>query len=107
VLTVADDHRITSVEQGLTALASQVVRFDSKLDGIADTLRSLVRVEERQIALSEKMEAFAEDAQKIDERLRVIEVAQPGLNETRKWVVMGILAGLGMMGAALLRLVLK
>lgn len=41
-----------------------------------------------------------------ERRIQNIEIDLPGLRELRKWVIGGILAGIGMMGAALLKLVI-
>jgi hypothetical protein len=43
--------------------------------------------------------------QKHEERVAAIEAVMPGLKETRGWVILGILAGLGMIGAGVLKLV--
>jgi response regulator RpfG family c-di-GMP phosphodiesterase len=109
-------------EQRLNLLEQTVVRMDTKLDGIAETLQSLARIEERQMATNERlrqgdqtMSDFAERLraielampEKANERLTAIEVQMPGLIESRKWVVMGILSGIGMIGAGVLSLVVR
>lgn len=94
-------------EQRINILEQTVVRIDGKLDGIAETLQSLARIEERQMSTTERLRNGAETMQDHEERLRAIEVRMPGLVESRKWVVMGVLSGVGMIGAALLHMVLK
>jgi len=99
-----------------------VLRVDEKLDTITETLQSLVRIEERQIQTGSRLSDVAITLKDYDDRLRVLEKAvpenldkrlvsietkMPGLSESRKWVVMGVLAGVGMIGAALVHLVLK
>ena len=115
------ENRIGALENRMDNLGETVNRVDSKLDGIAATLSSLARIEERQMNTNEKIavaanqsadhesrirrleESMPKDA---DDRLIDIEKVMPGLIESRKWVVLGILTGLGMMGAALVKLVL-
>lgn len=114
------ENRIGVLEQRMDNLGETVNRVDSKLDGIANTLSSLARIEERQMNTNEKIALAANQnadhelrIRKLEElmpnnadtRIATIELAMPGLIESRKWVIMGILAGLGMMGAGILKLV--
>jgi hypothetical protein len=104
---VVSDHRISMLEQRFAAIEDAMVNIDNKLDKIADALHILARVEERQAASNERLRtaelALADQSQ----RLRTIEVSLPGLVETRRWVVTGVLAGLGMICIAVVNLVLK
>jgi hypothetical protein len=47
----------------------------------------------------------AEEMGDLQSRLDDIEVEMPGLKELRKWVIAGIIGALGMLGAALITLV--
>lgn len=115
------ENRIGVLEQRMDNLGETVNRVDTKLDGIANTLSSLARIEERQMNTNEKIAQAAnqnadhelrirklEDAMpnNADGRMTTIEMAMPGLIESRKWVIMGILAGLAMIGTGILKLVL-
>lgn len=109
---MADDqlpHRVQRLEEGVDRLTETVgmqgQRFDTKLDSIGQSISLLVRIDERQVAISERLQMGAATMQKHEERIATIEAAMPGLKETRGWVVLGILAGVGMIGAALLKLV--
>lgn len=96
-------------------------RIDQKLDDIGESLVILARIDERHIAIAENLEKVldTQNAQaarlavlerslpnELDKRLGSIEMAMPGLTETRKWVMSGILAGVGMIGVAVVSLVL-
>lgn len=113
--------RLAAVEQRHAHVEGAVSNMDQKLDKIVDALSSLVRIEERQQATGDRLALGAQTFQdhearirkveldmpnNLDHRLSSIETNMPGLKELRKWVIMGVLGGLGMMGAALVKLVL-
>ncbi len=113
------EDRIHVLEQRMD---TTIHRVDSKLDNIAETLQSLVRIEERQIQTSQRLTEGSAALKDHDDRLRwlekqvpenlgkrlsSIETKIPGLLESHKWVVMGLLAGVGMVGAAVFHMVLK
>lgn len=113
--------RLAAVEQRHAHVEGVVQNMDQKLDKLIDAMSSLVRIEERQQATGDRLAMGAQTFQdhesrlrkvelavpdNLDKRLSVIEIALPGLKELRKWVIMGVLGGLGMIGAALLKLVL-
>jgi len=113
------DERLSLLEQRMD---TTIQRVDSKLDNIAAALQTLVRIEERQLHVSKRFDEFSAGATSREERLRQVELAMPenldkrlssiettlpGLKELRKWVISGVLGGLGMMGAAILHTVLK
>lgn len=113
--------RLAAVEQRHAHVEGVVNNMDQKLDKLIDAMSSLVRIEERQQATGDRLALGAQTFQdhesrlrkvelampdNLDKRLSVIEIALPGLKELRTWVIMGVLGGLGMMGAALVKLVL-
>ena len=96
--------------------------IDSKLDDIGNALVTLARIDERQIAISENLVKVLDTQSlhstrlaavervipnELDKRLGAIENVMPGLKETRGWVITGVLAGIGMIGIAVVALVLK
>lgn len=114
--------RIAAVEQRHARVEGVVDNMDQKLDKLIDAMSSLVRIEERQQATGDRLAMGAQTFQdhearlrkievempeNLDKRLSSIEAKMPGLVESRKWVVMGLLGGTGMIGAALLALVIK
>lgn len=113
--------RLAAVEQENAHVKGVVGNMDQKLDKLIDAMSSLVRIEERQQATGDRLAIGAQTFQDhearlrkvemavpeaLDKRLSSIEIAMPALKEGRKWIVMGVLGGLGMMGMALLKLVL-
>lgn len=113
--------RIAAVEQRHAHVEGVVTNMDAKIDKIIDAMTTLVRIEERQQSTGERLALGAQTFQDhearirkvelevpggLDKRLSAIEVEMPALKEGRKWIVMGVLGGLGMMGAALFKLVL-
>lgn len=116
------EQRLAILEQRVDHIHNTVERTDSKVDGIAETLQSLARIEERQMSTTERLRQGAETFSDHEERLRKLEIAMPenlskrlsaievkmpGLIESRRWVVMGVLAGVGMIGIAVVHLVMK
>ena len=102
-------HRVQRLEEGVDRLATSVdqqgAKFDSKLDSIGQSISLLVRIDERQVAIAERLQLGAATMQKHEERLSSIEATMPGLKEMRTYVVAGVVAGAGMIGVALLKLV--
>ena len=93
-------------EQRIDQLEKAVTKIDLKIDAITDALQSLVRIEERQINTAEKITHGVGTMSDHEDRIRAIEKELPGLIESRKWVVMGILAGLAMLLTAMVKVVL-
>lgn len=96
-------------------------RIENKLDQISESMMVLTRIEERQVAANERYTQLTtmhnehntritglERAvpENLGRRLAALEIAMPGLKELRVWAIMGILSGLGMMGYAVVHLVL-
>lgn len=119
---VIEEHRIQQLEREVQGARAANERVEKKIDSIADALRILVRIEERQVAANTRLAALEDGQQETQQRLRQLEVAMPenidkrlvsietklpGLVEARRWVVMGVLSGIGMIGLAVVHLVLK
>ena len=100
------DERIIILERRVDDVKSTVTRMDDKLDNITDALASLVRIEERQINANEKLNNGALKFDDHEARIRNVEKEIPPLVESRKWRTMAMLAGLGMVAAAVVKLVL-
>lgn len=81
-------------------------RMEATLGRVADSLQALVKLEAQYGETRADVERLVSSIAKQNDRLQAIEVHMPGLIETRRWVVLGLLAGVGMMGAALLKMVL-
>ena len=101
------EDRLVHIERRVSDLAGNIDRFDGKLDAIADSLSSLVRIEERQITINERLAAGQKTMQEHTERIHAIEVKLPPLQEARGWLVAAILAILGLVGHAIMGVVVK
>lgn len=116
------EQRIHALEQQVNHFGASATRIERKLDSIDETLKSLVRIEERQIATNARLvnvEEFQKEQadrlqaievalpENLDKRLVTIETKMPGLLESRRWIVGGVLASVGMLGVALAHTVLK
>lgn len=97
-------------------------RIEGKLDDIGQSLVILARIDERHINIAESLVKVIDTQglhasrlaaiersipNELDKRLGSIETSMPGLKETRGWVMGGILSGVGMIGLAVVALVLK
>ena len=127
------DVRIDTLERRVNSLDSTLEKVDGKLDSIGMALTSLARIEERQISNKEKLDAYSESIdmlrhdidqkahhrdgrirdlelavpENLSKRLNTIESHIPGLLESKRWVSMGLLALVGVVGAAIIHLVVK
>lgn len=131
---VADD-KINSVEArlleaNLEQIRSELRRQADTLVNISQSLQVLARVEEAQHNIRDRLKDGSQRltdherritqvetlTSRYDGSMRVVElhekrIAQiehlvPGLTELRRWVIGGLLAGIGMIGVALMKLVL-
>jgi hypothetical protein len=96
----------------LDGMQSDLGEMKTTLRELAASVARLAVIEEKQAnttaALERAFSAVAEvqgDSKEMDRRLRNIELALPGLVELRAWVIRGILAGVGMIGFAVFKLV--
>jgi chromosome segregation ATPase len=95
------------IEAAINQMRSEMTRQGDTLVGINESLRILARVEEAQANIKERLQEGSRKLSEHSDRLSQIENQLPGLEELRKWVVGGVLAGAGMIGLAILSLVLK
>lgn len=114
--------RLSAMDMHMAALGASVAKLSETQQDMLVMLQALVRIEERQAQVQERLQGGAQKMidhdvrlrdlerslpRKLDERLDEMEKAMPGLLEMRKWVVIGVLAGVGMIGAALVTMVLR
>ncbi len=102
-----DEARITILEERTSMLGDSVSRVESKIDSIAETLNSLVRIEERQLVINSRLAEGAKTLQDHEGRIKTMEVVMPGLIEKSTWIVLGLLGVLAGVGAQILHMVLK
>lgn len=99
--------RIITLEQHSKSTDSTLGRVEAKLDTIAETLNSLVRIEERQSVINARLNEGAQTMQLHEARLQSIEIKMPGLIEKAGWLVAGMLGIVIMVGAAAGKVLLK
>jgi hypothetical protein len=102
-----EEARIQSLEQRTAVLGETINRVEGKVDNIVDTLNSLVRIEERQIAINARLAEGAQTMQNHEGRIKNMEVVMPGLIEKSGWMVAGLLGVIGVVGMQILHMVLK
>lgn len=90
----------------LDSLVENVTRLANALEAMQAQLHVLTAMKVQQDHMAQQMTAGAATMTKHEERISQIEKDMPGLKELRRWVVGGVLAGLGMMGTALGKLVI-
>jgi hypothetical protein len=101
---------LSSVEARLIAaqlghLTDETRRNADGIAAIGESLHVLTRLEENQSHIAEKLKEGSMRMSDHERRLQIVEQDLPGLRELRKWVIAGVLAGLGMVGASLFKLV--
>lgn len=120
----ATDRRLRAVEISMDELKRAVTQ-------VAEAINRLVLIEERSLETKrtidrafetlkdhesrirqyEEIKSFMQENRSTindhEQRLREVEEKMPLLVETRRWVVMGVLSGLSMMGAGLIKLLMK
>lgn len=90
----------------LSHLASETKRNADAVEQINQSLRVLTRLEQAHGTVLDKLKEGSMRMTDHEGRLLTIEKYMPGLLETRKWVVGGVLAGIAMIGGALFKLVI-
>lgn len=121
-MTTGNDSLLQSTEAKLIQLSLDHIRESQSaqaesLRRLGASLESLVKLEQAQGQILEKLRDGSERMNKLDMRItdnqhdlsnRVasLERDMPSLIELRKWVIGGMLAGIGMMGVALFKMVL-
>lgn len=90
----------------LTTVQSDVSEIKGTLAKLTDAVTGIERLETRQIALVGEIEAARKSQSSFETRIASIEHQMPGLLELRKWVVGGMVTGIGMMLVAVASLVL-
>ena len=102
---------ITSAEAQILAADIKHIRQDmarqtNSIESISRSLQVLTRLEEGHSQIMEKITVVGAETRAHETRLQAIERDMPGLREVRRWVIGGVLAGIGMMGMSLVKLTL-
>ena len=96
----ATDRRLRAVETSMDELKRAVAQ-------VAEAINKLVLIEERSLEARRSIDRAFETLKDHEQRLRDVEEQMPLLVETRRWVVLGVLAGLSMMGVGLAKLLIR
>ncbi len=96
----------------LSELKSDMGEMRASLSGMQRAMEALVRIDEQQItirgAIGRAFDEIKEERNKrdgLDARVQKLEVDAPSYKELRRWVIGGVLAGMGMLAAALLKII--
>jgi hypothetical protein len=90
----------------LAHIADETKRNADAIISVSESLRMLASIESQQRHVIESLKEGSIRMTDHEKRLQLVEQNLPALLEMRKWVVTGVLAGVGMMGAALVKLVI-
>lgn len=106
-----DDELLKSTEARLLGremrhMREHMEQFAQSQREISASLVVLARLETNHAAILSRQSELTKSAEGHEDRLREVELNMPGLKELRKWVIGGVIAGVGMLGASLIKLVL-
>ena len=90
----------------LDGIVSSMERLAVASERMQETLHVLTEIRTQQTHILTQLNDGSTKMGDHERRIQTIERDLPGLRELRKWVVAGVIAGIGMMGAALVKLVL-
>jgi hypothetical protein len=109
-MAAGDEHMNSTeariLELSLDHIRSDLARLQEGVAAVAASLQVLPAIQQAQITTQAEMRRGAQVMERHEERLQSIERDLPGLRELRKWVITGVLGGIGMMGLALGKLVI-
>lgn len=94
------------VEVELRHLRDDVNRLADAVSAIGQSMQVLARVEMTNSSILDKLSQGDKTMVDHEKRLQEIERTMPGLKELRRWVIAGVLAGVGMLGTAVVKMAL-
>lgn len=102
---------ITSAEAKLLEMQLGFIRENTaetraSLNSIADKLQVLPAMQQAQVNIQMELQRGTQLMADHEKRLQTVERDMPGLKELRRWVIAGVVAGVGMVGTALFKLVI-
>lgn len=102
----SQEQSVAVLSQILTQVKGDVAEVRADVKQMGEAIAKLISVEQRQTDQNERIAAAFDAIKAASDRLTKIEQEMPGLRETRKWVVQGILGVCGILGLAIVGLVL-
>lgn len=107
------DDKVSAIEVSVGIIGEKVTAMEQVMVRVAEALERLARLEERHYKQAEGLNrAFVELAKvetkwtAIDDRLSIVEVEMPSLKTTRKWVQAAVVSVVGVVGLALIGMVI-
>lgn len=98
--------------QSMTDVKNDLGEMRSTLSAMQRAMEALVRIDEQQNSLRQAIgRAFEEIREErikregVDKRVAQLEIDAPGYKELRRWVIGGVLTGIGLLGAALITMI--
>lgn len=89
---------------GVELTQYRLTMIENTLKAISENLERLARLEQKHLETREAVGRAFDAIDKIDERVRSVELEMPTLKLIRKWVVTGVLGIVSMLGVALFKL---
>lgn len=96
---------VGSIKGEVSAVRSDVARVGAGVDELRGAMTIMSRHQVMMEGLAADNRGLSETVAKIDSRVDRIEVDMPGLRELRTWAVRGVLAVAGLVGLAVVGLV--
>lgn len=94
------EHRVTRIETDVTEIKNAV-------KSIAESLRTLALLEMHHVETRDGLHRAFTEIEKIERRIRDIEINMPTLKLTSGWVIAGLLAAAGALGAGVVTIILR
>jgi len=85
-------HHIERIREGMDEMRKGQDELRASMKQLADALTRLTLVEERQSSTSSAIERLARSNEKLDERLRKIEIAEPMQTRSSEWMMNAVWA---------------
>lgn len=96
-------HHIARIHEGLDEMRKGQDDLRASMKQLADALTRLTLVEERQSSTSSAIERLAGSIEKLDERLRKLEISEPLQSKSSEWIMSAVWAALAALGVYVLK----
>lgn len=99
-----EDHRLA---ERMARMEGILERMETAMSNMANAITELVRLDQKQIETANGLSRAFAALKELEARIATIELAIPILNLTSGWVRSGVVAVVGIVGFAIIYLVLK
>lgn len=90
-----------------TVTAWRLDRIDETLKGVCDTLQQLAILEQRHAETRDSLSRNFTAIEKLENRMREMELEMPMLRQVKSWIMTGVLAFIGLAGTAVWDIIQK